>query len=118
MAGTTAIARFDHIIPVRTSTLSDWIILSASCTAISGLRWSSLVITEIFLLPLTASINPSLTSIPKPDPPPERVVIMPTFTLCPSANTDEADIITNAASVVVKFFILNPLNSLKESKNT
>ena len=36
--GTTAIARFDQMIPVRTSTSSAWIILSASCTATSGLR--------------------------------------------------------------------------------
>ena len=36
--GTTAMARLDQIIPVSTSTFSDWTILSASCTAISGLR--------------------------------------------------------------------------------
>jgi hypothetical protein len=34
----TAIARLDQMMPVMTSTLSDWISLSASCTARSGLR--------------------------------------------------------------------------------
>ena len=75
-------ARFDQMIPVSTSTLSDWIIRSASCTATSGLRWSSSTITSISALPdcLTASMNPSRTSMPSPAPPPDRVVIMPTLT--------------------------------------
>ena len=63
------------------------------------------------LLPFTASIKPSLTSIPKPEPPPDKVVIIPTLSLCPSAKIDDDVIIISAANVVVNFFIYYPLNS-------
>src|SRR5688572_15693155 len=75
-------ARLDQMIPVRMSTFSLWIILSAICTASSGFIASSSTTTSMSLLPdcLMASRKPSRTSRPRPAPPPESVVIMPTLT--------------------------------------
>ena len=68
------------MMPVSTSTLSLCTSLSASCTAMSGLRWSSSTITSMSAPAwLTASMKPSRTSTPRAAPPPERVVIMPTL---------------------------------------
>ncbi len=75
------------MMPVITSTFSDWIILSASCTAMSGLRWSSSMTTSISSRPdcAIASMKPSRTSMPSDAPPPDSVVIMPTLMPCVSA---------------------------------
>ncbi len=93
------------MMPVSTSTFSDWIILSASCTAMSGLRWSSSMTTSISALPdcLTASMKPSRTSMPRPAPPPESVVIMPTLT--GSAASGAARLSAQAARIADLSFI-------------
>ena len=98
------------MIPVSTSTFSDCTILSASCTAMSGLRWSSSTTTSRFSFPaiLAASMNPSRTSMPRPAPPPESVVIIPTLTLsiCASAHADPAlSAAMDAAAINVLNFI-------------
>ena len=70
------------MMPVRISTLSLWIILSASWTAISGFWASSSMTSSMSLLPdcLIASTNASRMSTPRPAPPPDSVVITPILT--------------------------------------
>ena len=91
------------MMPVSTSTFSDWTSLSARPTAMSGLRWSSSITVSIMSLPLVASKKPSRTSMPRPAPPPERVVIIPTLTLppCPSASPAVAAAATQTASAIM-----------------
>jgi hypothetical protein len=103
--GTTAIARFDQMMPVITSTLSAWIIRSASCTATSGFCWSSSMMTSMSSRPdwATASMKPSRTSMPSPAPPPESVVIMPTLT--PSAWTAPPKAAINPARTMAFSFM-------------
>ena len=61
------------MMPVSTSTLSLWIILSAICTAISGFIASSSTMTSTSLLPdiFSDSMKPSRASVPRPAPPPK-----------------------------------------------
>ena len=93
------------MIPVMMSTLSRFMKRLATCSAFPGLRASSSTNSSTGVPPSLppscsrASLKPSRTATPKALPPPDRVVIMPTFTWAASV----AGAATN--SIVIKAII-------------
>jgi hypothetical protein len=87
--GTTAMARFDQMMPVRMLTWSFWIMRSAIWTASSG---AGVVLGDDFDIVgaghLERQHEPSRASMPRPAPPPESVVIMPTLMSSAKARLD------------------------------